>query len=64
MNEIGTIRIASMMLRSSEVWRTTFRYSRPITSSENSVRAGPEQASATSNWYWPICRITPVRAIG
>ena len=28
------------------------------------IECRPEQASATSNWYWPMDRITPLRAIG
>jgi hypothetical protein len=26
------------------------------------MECGPERASATSIWYWPIVRITPLRA--
>ena len=28
------------------------------------IECRPEQASATSIWYWPIVSITPVREIG
>ena len=28
------------------------------------IECSPEQASATSIWYWPIDRMTPLRAIG
>ena len=28
------------------------------------IECRPEQASATSIWYWPIVRMTPVREIG
>ena len=48
-NEIGTIRIASTTLRTTDGWRTRFMYSKPSASSVNS-EFRPAQASATSSW--------------
>ena len=40
-----------------------FMYSKPSDSRVNK-EFKPEQASATSNWYWPMVKVTPVRPMG
>ena len=62
-NAIG--RMLASMIALCSLLRRAMMYMNKVPSADRLyIECSPEQASATSIWYWPIVRTTPLRAIG